>query len=43
MESVYGSSKVVDAFYTRTKMYKVPVKYSDYLDGSIVGAISKAH
>jgi NitT/TauT family transport system substrate-binding protein len=38
--SVYGSSKVVDSFYTRNNMYKAPVKYSEYFDGSIVQAIS---
>ena len=36
LESVYGSSKMVDAFFTKYKMYKAAVKYEDYFDGSLV-------
>jgi NitT/TauT family transport system substrate-binding protein len=42
LDSVFGSSKVVDAFFTKHKMYKAPVKYEDYFDGSLVEEVAKA-
>jgi NitT/TauT family transport system substrate-binding protein len=42
LDSVYGSSKTVDAFFTKNKMYKKPVKYEEYFDPSLVEAVSKA-
>jgi NitT/TauT family transport system substrate-binding protein len=42
MESVYGSSKLVDGFFTKNKMYKAAVKYEEYLDPSFVNAAAKA-
>jgi len=42
LESVFGSSKTVDAFFTKNKMYKKPVKYDEYMDGSLVEELSKA-
>ncbi len=42
LESVYGSSKITDAFFTANKMYKAAVKYEDYLDPSLVQAAGKA-
>lgn len=42
LESVFGSSKTVDAFFTKYKMYKAPVKYEDYFDGSLVEEVAKA-
>ncbi|HEX6764493.1 MAG TPA: ABC transporter substrate-binding protein [Polyangiaceae bacterium] len=42
MDSVYGSSKLVDTFFTKNKMYKAPVKYGDYLDPSLVQEVAKA-
>jgi NitT/TauT family transport system substrate-binding protein len=36
LESVYGSSKVVDDFQTTNKVYKAPVKYESFLDPSLV-------
>ncbi len=36
LDSVFGSSKIVDAFFTKYKMYKAPVKYEDYFDSSVV-------
>jgi NitT/TauT family transport system substrate-binding protein len=41
MDSVYGSSKLVDSFFTKNKMYKAAVKYEDYLDSSLVTAVAK--
>lgn len=41
LESVFGSSKVVDAFFTKYKMYKAAVKYEDYFDGSLVDEVAK--
>jgi NitT/TauT family transport system substrate-binding protein len=43
IDSVYGSSKLVDAFYRRQKMYQEQIHCADYLDGSIVAAITKAN
>jgi NitT/TauT family transport system substrate-binding protein len=42
MDSVYGSSKLVDGFFTKNKMYKAAVKYGDYLDSSLVQDVAKA-
>lgn len=42
LESVFGSSKTVDAFFTKNKMYKKPVKYEEYFDSSLVEAASKS-
>jgi NitT/TauT family transport system substrate-binding protein len=42
LDSVFGSSKTVDAFFTSNKMYKKPVKYDDYFDGSVVDEVAKA-
>ncbi len=42
LDSVFGSSKTVDAFFTRNKMYKKPVKYAEYFDASLVEAVAKA-
>jgi len=42
LESVFGSSKIVDAFFTKNKMYKKPVKFEEYFDASLVEEISKA-
>lgn len=40
LESVYGSSKTVDAFFTKYEMYKAKVKYEDYFDPSLVEEIA---
>jgi NitT/TauT family transport system substrate-binding protein len=42
LDSVFGSSKTVDAFFTKYKMYKAAVKYEDYFDGSLVDEVAKA-
>jgi NitT/TauT family transport system substrate-binding protein len=42
LDSVYGSSKVTDEFFTKNKMYKAAVKYEEYLDASVVESIAKA-
>lgn len=42
LESVYGSSKTVDAFFTKNKMYKKPVKFEEYFDSSLVDDVSKS-
>jgi NitT/TauT family transport system substrate-binding protein len=42
LDSVFGSSKIVDDFFTKFKMYKTPVKYAEYLDSSLVEEVSKA-
>ena len=42
LESVFGSSKTVDAFFTSNKMYKKPVKFEEYFDGSLVDEVAKA-
>lgn len=38
LDSVYGSSKLNDSFFTKNKMYKAAVKYEEYLDSSFVTA-----
>jgi NitT/TauT family transport system substrate-binding protein len=42
LDSVYGSSKITDEFFTKNKMYKAAVKYEDYLDSSFVETAAKA-
>ncbi len=42
LDSVFGSSKTVDTFFTKNKMYKKAVKYEEYFDPSLVEALSKA-
>jgi len=42
LDSVFGSSKTVDVFFTTNKMYKAPVKYEEYFDSSLVDELSKA-
>ena len=42
LDSVYGSSKIVDGFFTKNKMYKAAVKYEEFFDPSLVEEISKA-
>ena len=41
LETVYGSSKAVDAFQIENKVYKAPVKYESYLDPSLVEELGK--
>lgn len=40
LETVYGSSKLSDEFFTKNKMYKAPVKYEDYFDGSLIAEVA---
>jgi NitT/TauT family transport system substrate-binding protein len=42
LDSVFGSSKTVDTFFTKNKMYKNPVKFEEYIDSSLVDELSKA-
>lgn len=42
LESVFGSSKLSDDFFTKNKMYKAAVKYDDYFDSSLVSEIAGA-
>jgi NitT/TauT family transport system substrate-binding protein len=42
LDSVHGSSKTVDTFFTKNKMYKAAVKYEEYLDASVVEELAKA-
>jgi NitT/TauT family transport system substrate-binding protein len=42
LESVFGSSKLSDDFFTKNKMYKAPVKYDDYFDASLITEIAGA-
>ncbi|HEU5074062.1 MAG TPA: ABC transporter substrate-binding protein [Polyangiaceae bacterium] len=42
LETVFGSSKLSDEFFTKNKMYKAPVNYHDYFDGSLVAEIAGA-
>jgi NitT/TauT family transport system substrate-binding protein len=35
LESVYGSSKIVDDFNLKNKVYKANMKYDEYLDPSL--------
>lgn len=41
LESIYGSSKLVDAFNVKHEVYKAPEDVKGYLDPSIVEAIAK--
>jgi NitT/TauT family transport system substrate-binding protein len=41
LESVFGSSKITDGFFTTNKMYKAPVKFEEYLDPSVVETVAK--
>lgn len=42
LESVFGSSKISDDFFTKNKMYKAAVKYDDYFDPSLVAEVAGA-
>jgi NitT/TauT family transport system substrate-binding protein len=42
LDSIYGSSKIVDDFNTKYKVYKAPMKFEEYLDPSIVEELGKA-
>jgi NitT/TauT family transport system substrate-binding protein len=42
IDSVFGSSKITDEFFTKNKMYKAAVKYEEYLDPSVVETVAKA-
>lgn len=42
LESVFGSSKMSDDFFTKNKMYKAAVKYEEYFDPSLVQEVSGA-
>jgi NitT/TauT family transport system substrate-binding protein len=42
LDSVYGSSKITDTFFTTNKMYKAPVKYEDFLEPSVVEGVAKS-
>jgi len=41
LESVYGSSKIVDDFNLKNKVYKEAMKYEDYLDPSLADEVQK--
>jgi NitT/TauT family transport system substrate-binding protein len=41
LDSIYGSSKIVDAFNVKNAVYKASMKYEDYLDPSIVEDLGK--
>jgi NitT/TauT family transport system substrate-binding protein len=42
LDSIYGSSKIVDEFNVKNKVYKAAMKYEEYLDPSIVEEIGKS-
>jgi NitT/TauT family transport system substrate-binding protein len=42
LESIFGSSKMSDDFFTKNKMYKAAVKYEEYFDPSLVQEVSGA-
>lgn len=42
LDSVYGSSKIVDDFNVNNKVYKTHMKFEEYLDPSIVEELSKS-
>jgi NitT/TauT family transport system substrate-binding protein len=42
LDSIYGSSKIVDDFNVKYKVYKTPMKFEEYLDPSIVEEIGKS-
>jgi NitT/TauT family transport system substrate-binding protein len=41
LDSIYGSSKIVDEFNVKNAVYKTPMKYEEYLDPSIVEELGK--
>jgi NitT/TauT family transport system substrate-binding protein len=41
LESIYGSSKIVDDFQTANKVYKAPVKFESFLNPSLVAELGK--
>ncbi len=41
LESVYGSSKIVDDFNLKNNVYKASQKYEEYLDPSLADEVSK--
>jgi NitT/TauT family transport system substrate-binding protein len=42
LDSIYGSSKIVDEFNVTNKVYKAHMKFEEYLDPSIVEELSKS-
>jgi NitT/TauT family transport system substrate-binding protein len=42
LDSIYGSSKIVDDFNVGNKVYKAHMKFEEYLDPSIVEELSKS-
>jgi NitT/TauT family transport system substrate-binding protein len=42
LDSIYGSSKTVDQFNVKYKVYKAPLKIEEYLDPSIVEELGKS-
>ncbi len=42
LDSIYGSSKIVDDFNVKNAVYKAPMKYEEYLDPSLVDDASKS-
>jgi NitT/TauT family transport system substrate-binding protein len=42
LDSIYGSSKIVDDFNVKNKVYKAPMKYEEYLDPSFTEELSKS-
>ncbi|HVU05580.1 MAG TPA: ABC transporter substrate-binding protein [Polyangiaceae bacterium] len=40
LDSIYGSSKIVDDFNVKNTVYKTPMKYEEYLDPSFVTELS---
>lgn len=42
LDSIYGSSKIVDDFNVTNKVYKAHMKFEEYLDPSLVDEISKS-
>ncbi|HEX7671361.1 MAG TPA: ABC transporter substrate-binding protein, partial [Polyangiaceae bacterium] len=41
LDSIYGSSKIVDEFNVKNTVYKAPMKFEEYLDPSVVQEIGK--
>jgi NitT/TauT family transport system substrate-binding protein len=41
-ESIFGSSKLVDEFFTKNKMYKAAVKYEEFFDPSLIEELAKS-
>jgi NitT/TauT family transport system substrate-binding protein len=41
LESLFGSSKAVDAFQVENKVYKKPIKFEGFFDPSVVNDIAK--